>query len=310
MLTILPTIIAILLIVVIGHVIKRLGLLADSAWDSISRLCYWVLFPGLLFNLTSSAVVSTDFLGPFLLTISIAAALIVLFSYVGGRVAGQTGPAISSLIQGGLRHNGFLALSILQGAGGLAALQIGGIAVAFLVPISNIVAVIVLFMCRKDSAQANMGAAITREVARNPLIGAVVLGGVVNWLNIPVPSFVTQSAGMLGAAALPLLLLCIGASLKFAAFQGHAKPLFVAAISKILIFPALMIGLGLLFGVGNTALLVLAAVGAAPTASSSFALAKELGGDADLMAEIISVQTLIAAVSMPLWLITAQYLAS
>ena len=310
MLTILPTIIAILLIVVIGHVIKRLGLLADSAWDSISRLCYWVLFPGLLFNLTSSAVVSTDFLGPFLLTISIAAALIVLFSSVGGRVAGQTGPAISSLIQGGLRHNGFLALSILQGAGGLAALQIGGIAVAFLVPISNIVAVIVLFMCRKDSAQANMGAAITREVARNPLIGAVVLGGVVNWLNIPVPSFVTQSAGMLGAAALPLLLLCIGASLKFAAFQGHAKPLFVAAISKILIFPALMIGLGVLFGVGNTALLVLAAVGAAPTASSSFALAKELGGDADLMAEIISVQTLIAAVSMPLWLITAQYLAS
>lgn len=310
MLSILPTIAAILMIVALGHLIKRQGLLADSAWDSISRLCYWVLFPGLLFNLTSNAVLSTDFLRPFLLSISIAAVGIVLFSYIAGRLAGQNGPAISSLIQGGLRHNGFLALSILQGAGGLAALQIGAIAVAFLVPVSNVVAVIVLFMFRDGGARTNIGAAIAREVARNPLIGAVVLGGVVNWFNIPVPSFITQGADMLGSAALPLLLLSIGASLQFAALRGHFKPLFVAALAKIIVFPALLIGLGLFFEVGATALLVLAAVGAAPTASSSFALAKELGGDANLMAEIISVQTLIAAVSMPAWLIIAQYLSA
>jgi predicted permease len=49
-------------------------------------------------------------------------------------------------------------------------------------------------------------------------------------------------------------------------------------------------------------LAVIAAVGAAPTATSSFALASELGGDTRLMAEIISVQTLVAALSMPLWI--------
>lgn len=310
MVSILPTITAILMIVALGHVIKRWGLLADSAWDSLSRLCYWVLFPGLLFNLTSSAVLSTAFLAPFLLSISLSAFAIVLFSYGAGKLARQNGPAISSLIQGGLRHNGFLALSILQGAGGLAALQIGGIAVAFLVPISNIVAVVVLFIFSREQTQTKMSAAIAREVARNPLIGAVVLGGLVNWLNIPVPSFITLGADMLGSAALPLLLLSIGASLRFAAFKGHIKPLFVAVLAKTLVFPALLVGLGLFFGVGGTALLVLAAVGAAPTASSSFALAKELGGDADLMAEIISVQTLVAAAAMPIWLIAAQYLAN
>ena len=88
------------------------------------------------------------------------------------------------------------------------------------------------------------------------------------------------------------------------------KPLLVAVLAKILVFPALLVGLGLFFDVGTTALTLLAAVGAAPTASSSFALAKELGGDADLMAEIISVQTLVAAASMPIWLITAQYLSA
>ena len=309
MLDILPTISAILMIVVLGHVIKRTNLLDISIWDLMSRLCYWVLFPCLLFNLTSTAVLSSDFLAPFLTALSLASVGVVAFAYAAAKFTRQGGPAVASLIQGSLRHNGFLALSILQGVAGITALQIGGIGVAFLVPISNIVAVIVHFMLREGPAEANMSAAITKEVARNPLIGSVLLGGLVNVLGVPVPLFVSQGFDMLGNAALPLLLLCIGASLHIAGFRGHIKPLVMASIAKVIVFPGLLVGCGLYFDVGATALLVLAAIGASPTASSSFALAKELGGDADLMAEIISLQTLIAAISMPAWIVVAQYLA-
>ena len=82
------------------------------------------------------------------------------------------------------------------------------------------------------------------------------------------------------------MLLCIGASLRFSAFRGHAVPLIGAVISKLALFPFVLVSVGWWLGLGPLALAVLAATGAAPTASSSYALASELGGDAELMAEI------------------------
>ena len=67
-------------------------------------------------------------------------------------------------------------------------------------------------------------------------------------------------------------------------------------------FPAALVGAGYWLGLDTLALVVLAAVGAAPTANSTYTLAVELGGDAPLMAEIVSFQTVCAAVSMPLWI--------
>lgn len=305
MLDIIPTIGAVLLIVAFGYLIKRKQFFHESLWGSLARLCYWVLFPGLLFNLTSRAVLAGDLLGPFLIALSCGGLVVVLFAYLTGRMLGANGPAMSSLIQGGLRHNGFLALSILQGAAGLTALEIGAIGVAFLVPISNIVAVVVLFVFSAEPTPQNIGRAVARELLRNPLIGAVILGVVVNIFNVQVPGFLSIAADMLGAAALPLLLLSIGASLQFASIRSNSSLLIVAVIAKIVVFPGVLVGLGYLFGLSTVACIVLAAIGAAPTATSSYALAKELGGDAELMAEIISVQTLVAAVTMPVWLLVA-----
>ena len=153
-----------------------------------------------------------------------------------------------------------------------------------------------------------MRRAILGEIVRNPLLGAMLVGVGVNWLNVPVPAFIAQAAALLGAGALPLLLLGIGASLKFSAIRGHAVPLGLAIAAKMLVFPMALVGSGFLLGLDPLALAVLAAVGAAPTANSTYTLAVELGGDAPLMAEIVSLQTVTAALSMPLWIWLAAWL--
>ena len=130
----------------------------------------------------------------------------------------------------------------------------------------------------------------------------MLVGVVVNLMNVPVPDFMSQAAALLGAAALPLLLLSIGASLRFGAIRGNVAPLGLALLAKFLVFPLALLVIGVGMGLDPLALAVLAAVGAAPTASSSYTLAMQLGGDAQLMAEIISFQTLAAAVSLPLWI--------
>ena len=233
----------------------------------------------------------------------------ILYALVAGRMAGLGGASLSSLVQGSLRHNGFLVLSILQGAVGIAAVQVAAIAIAFLVPISNIVSVLAILILTGGGERRGMKHAVLREIARNPLLAAMLAGVGVNWLELPVPSFISQSAALLGQGALPLLLLSIGASLKFAAFRWHAVPLGLALMAKMLVFPAALVGAGYWLGLDPLALVVLAAVGAAPTANSTYTLAAELGGDAPLMAEIVSLQTVCAAISMPLWIWLAGNLA-
>ncbi|MGB2158908.1 MAG: AEC family transporter [Candidatus Puniceispirillaceae bacterium] len=306
----LSAIAATLAIVALGYVLKWRNFLPEAAWQTLSPICYWVLFPGLLFNLMSQTDLGAVSLAPFLTTIAGGSFVIVVFALVAGRAISLSGPAHSSLVQGALRHNGFLVLSILQGTFGVAALQLGAIAIAFLVPISNIVSVIAILMLTQSAGKTHMKRAILAEIARNPLLGSMLVGVLVNLLEIPVPEFISQAAAFLGASALPLLLLSIGASLRFNAIGGNVAPLGLALLAKFLVFPLAMVMIGLAMGLDPLALAVLAAVGAAPTASSSYTLAMELGGDSQLMAEIVSLQTLGAAVSLPLWIWLAGVLAA
>ena len=279
-----------------------------SFWDGLSKICYWILFPGLLFNLTSTASLSAAFILPFCLTLFIAATVMVIYGFLAGRLIGANGPATSSLVQAGLRHNGFLMLAFVQGAFGVAALEIGAIAVAVLVPISNIFAVIIIFLLREGDQDANLGRAITAELARNPLMGAIILGGIVNFLSIPVPGFITGAANILGNAALPMLLLCVGASIRISALRAHSAALVLAVLAKLLVLPVVMMVVGITLGLDKDVLLVLVVLAVAPTATSSFTLAQELGGDAPLMAEIITVQTLVAAIGIPLWVLSMTHI--
>lgn len=302
------TILSVLLLVVVGHLIKMRAFVPVSFWDSLSKICYWILFPGLLFNLTSTASLSAAFILPFSLTLLIAATSMVIYGFLAGRLIGANGPATSSLVQAGLRHNGFLMLAFVQGAFGVAALEIGAIAIAVLVPISNIFAVIIIFLLREGNQDAHLGRAIMAELARNPLMGAIILGGIVNFLSIPVPNFISGAANILGSAALPMLLLCVGASIRISALRAHSAALVLAVLAKLLVLPVVMMLVGSTFGLDKDVLLVLAVLAVAPTATSSFTLAQELGGDAPLMAEIITVQTLVAAVGIPAWVLLMTHL--
>ena len=295
------TISAVLLLVFAGHILWRQEFVPVSFWDGLSKVCYWILFPCLLFDLMSTLQLDTPFLLPFGLTILVGSTSVVCFGFLSGWLIGASGPTTSSLVQGGLRYNGFLMLAFVQGAFGLAALEIGALSVAILVPIANIVSVLVIFLLGDSKKDANLGRAIFTECARNPLIGAIIIGGVVNVSGIPVPDFVIESTELLGRSSLPMLLLCVGASIRIAGLRSHKMALFLAVLSKLIVLPSVMMITGLFLGLEKQVLLVLVVLATAPTAASSYTLAQQLGGDAPLMAEIITAQTLVSAIAIPAW---------
>ena len=157
----------------------------------------------------SKMELSTTFIVPFTAAIVAGSAVAILYALFAGRIAGLGGASLSSLVQGSLRHNGFLVLSILQGAVGVAAVQVAAIAIAFLVPISNIVSVLAILILTGTGERRGMKRAVLSEIARNPLLAAMLVGVGVNWLKLPVPAFIAQTAALLGEGALPLLLLSL-----------------------------------------------------------------------------------------------------
>ena len=102
---------------------------------------------------------------------------------------------------------------------------------------------------------------------------------------------------------MPMLLLCVGASLRISEFKAHTPALTLAVLSKLLILPSVTIFAGILFGLEKEVLLVLVVLATVPTAASTYALAQQLGGDAPLMAEIITVQTIASIIAIPGWIL-------
>ncbi len=103
----------------------------------------------------------------------------------------------------------------------------------------------------------------------------------------------------LGAASMPLGLLCVGAALRFDAARSWLQPVCVASAFKFMAMPLITLAAGRLFGLGDAALTVALLFQALPTSSASYIMARQLGGDAPLMAGITAFQTIAAALAMP-----------
>ena len=113
------------------------------------------------------------------------------------------------------------------------------------------------------------------------------------------PRPVASALDIVGAAALATGLLVVGAGLDLTRLV-RPRPVHLLAVALKLVFlPAVAVSLARLLGVAGTDLAVTAVAASVPTATASYLLAKQLGGDAPLMAEIITVQTVAALVTMP-----------
>ncbi|MCB0023803.1 MAG: AEC family transporter, partial [Caldilinea sp.] len=165
-------------------------------------------------------------------------------------------------------------------------------------------------MIRGDGGRAAVMRAVLRDLARNPLLIAVGLGIGANVLNIaPIP-VVSDMAKILGAAALPIMLLCVGANIRIRAMTSAGLPVLLSVVGKMVVFPAMILVAAQFVDLSDAALLVLILYGAVPTAASAYTLARQMGGNAPVMATIITLQTAISFVTLPITVTLVQWLGA
>jgi predicted permease len=279
-------------LIAIGFLICRYTALDRPVWDGAERLVYYLLFPALLFgSIVRNPLRPMDALALAGGTLAVTAVGIGL-AYALRRVPGVSPALHASGAQVAFRFNSYIALAVaerLAGAPGVAAIAL---VVSMAVPLCNLGAVWPL--------ARHGGHGYLRELARNPLIIATVSGLAFNALGLRLPELAATTLSRIGAAALPLGLMAVGAGLRLGALRE--APALAAALLAIrhAALPLAAVAWVALTELPPDQQIVLVAFAALPTASSAYVLAVRMGGHGPFVAGLVTVSTLLGMLSLPL----------
>lgn len=305
------SILPIFLLIVAGNLLRRSPVIDRAAWNGLEQLGFWFLYPALLFASILRADFSRLELGPL-----IVALVAALFLGMGAMMA--LWPALratgkiarseySTVFQTAVRWNGFMALAIAEKLFPPEGVAVVALAMAAIVIPVNIASVFVV--TRFADAQADWGT-IIRRMAVNPLILAATAGLLARHIPGGLYGPLDVTLSLVARAALGMGLIAIGAGLKPGDMFSARASLWLPVVFKLLLYPAILVGLGLAFGVTGEAILWLALCGAVPTAMNGYLLARQMGGDAPLYAATVTMQTAVSFFSIPAVLGLAALLAS
>lgn len=293
----------IFVLIVLGHLLRRGGIPDTEFWNLNDRLVYWVLMPSLLFYKTSTIELSFDLIGSFATVVLGAFACAMVFSLVTGRLAKMGGPVTTSIMQGAARHNTFIALAVAESLYGLEGLALAALITAVLIPVTNLTVVpfmVILLDEDKEQGFGDILVHILQELARNPLLIAVAAGISLNLSGIGKIPVLHETTNIIGSAALPIVLMCVGANIRLRAMQASTVPVLISSVGKLVLFPVIIVVLSQLIGLSDQETLVAVLFGAVPTTAGAYTLARQMGGDAPLMAAIVTIQTCLSFITLPL----------
>ena len=298
---VLAALLPVFLLIVLGTVLKQTLMPLETQWQGLERLTYYVLFPALLIQTLVKADLSkvpvAGVGGALLLSALIVSALCLALRPLLARRA-IDGPAFTSIFQGATRWQTYVALAVSGNLYGDTGLALASVAMVAIIPMVNVFSVAVLAHYAAPEKQS--AGAIVLTVARNPLIWACAIGLFISVLHIPLPHIWHEVADALGRASLAIGLLVTGAGLQLGGFLRPSIAATLGVVLKLIVMPVLAIGLALAFGLSGANLVIVAACSAVPTSPSSYVMARQMGGDAPLLAQIITLQTIFAAATMPI----------
>jgi hypothetical protein len=282
------------LLIVAGALLARLRAFDAVFWAGAERLVYFVLFPALLFrSLAGGASVIGDPL-PLLATGLAFTLSGIALSLLARPLFRLPEAAFAACFQCGFRFNTYLALAVaerLQGARGLAVITL---LVGVLVPVVNVAAVGML--ARGGNAR------VLPALLRNPLVLACAAGLAWAASGWPLPDVPNRVLGELGGASLALGLLTVGAALRIErAGLPPAAAIYWTAL-KLIAVPACALLAGRSFGLPGPMLQLALVMAAVPAAPSAYVLATQMGAKGRPVAFLITIGTLAAALTLPVWL--------
>jgi len=284
--------------VFLGIGLKRIGWIDTAFINTASALVFKGTLPTLLFLSIIQADLDAT-LNPWLLAyFAVATVVTFVLSWLWAAAWRVPRSARAVYAQGAFRGNcAIIGLALAANMYGATGLSIGGLLLIVVTLTYNPLSVIVL--AAYQSERATDWRAIGSELARNPLMLAAVAAIAFAASGLTLPVWLRNSGDYFASLTLPLALICTGGTLSLdALLHSERATTFGASMLKMLVLPALAVAAAWALGFTGPELGVLFLYFASPTSASSFVMAKMMGGNDRLAANIIALTTLMASITV------------
>ncbi len=139
------------------------------------------------------------------------------------------------------------------------------------------------------------------RVLREPAMWGTLLGALFLWQGWQTPLWLTRSLDLIGQMAIPLMLITLGVAVARLSARRFGTAIWLSLV-RAAICLAVACGAGWAFGLPPVALAVLVLQITTPVAVTSYMLAEKYGADADAVAGLVIISTLLSVVTLPLTL--------
>ncbi|MFC0269203.1 AEC family transporter [Kushneria aurantia] len=290
--------------VLLGVVLRRLKWIDADFIHTASMLVFRGAMPTLLFLALIDADMGEALQLDLMLYLAFAtlASFALIWLWASRRVAHDDRGVY---VQAGFRGNGgILGLAVANSMYGSFGLSAGSMLVATLIPLYNALSVVVL--ARYQPGARAGWRSIARKVATNPLILAVIAGLAFAASGLQLPGWLHTSGEYFAGITLPLALISIGGTMSVAAIREASGVALGASLMKLVWVPLAFTALAALIGFGGRELVMLFIFLSSPSAAASFVMARAMGGNARLAANVIAVTTLCSSLTVTLGIFLLQ----
>ncbi|NNH38477.1 AEC family transporter [Acinetobacter sp. ANC 4280] len=287
-----------IILIAMGYIFKRTQFLTDEFWRGAEKLNYLILFPVLLFNNLAYIKLELATITQVLLALFIIIIISALTLWMARLFFHISIARFGVYIQSQIRFNTYIGLSIMSLLFGTQGMQMFAMMIALAIPLVNVISVLAF-----SQGQGLKPMQILFSLIKNPLILGCVVGIVFNLLQLSLFSGLEQLFKILASMSLPLGLICVGAALQFAELKHDYSRLLLNTLGRLIVMPCLAYFICYVLNLNQFETIILVVFFALPTASASYILTRYFNGDSQLMAGVISLQTLCFAVTFPIWMI-------
>lgn len=296
----LNTTLPVFLVIVVGMLLKRVGLFPESYASMTDKYVFKAALPVLLFRDISAMDFRQDFDVKFVVFCAVVTLVMFLAVWGGAYLFLGDKTMVGAFAQGSARGSaailGIALATNIYGSSGLAPLMIFSA-----VPLFNILSVIILATNADSGAQKPSPQKILRDIVTNPIILGILCGVPFSLLDIEIPLVLSKAVDSISATATPMALLSIGASFSLTDAKKRFAPSLCASAVKLFVLPLVFLPIAAALGFRGSALVAIFVMLGSPTTVTCYIMSKNMNNDHVLSSNIVMLATLLSSVSVTFW---------
>ena len=294
----------IFLVMVIGYILKQIGMLDDNFVTVANKFNFKVTLPFMLFKDIAGVDIKAVFDIKYVLFCAIVSTICFWVVWGTAKLLVRDKTLRGAFVQSSFRGSAaVMGLAFIQNIYGSSAM--GPLMIVSAVPLYNIFSVIVLTFEANDSTGIDKKAKIRQagiNICKNPIILSILAGLIVGLLGIQFPTLVNKTVSSVAQMATPLALITIGAGFEGRKALAKIAPTMAASMIKLVLQPLVFLPVAAWMGFSGEKMIAILIMLASPTTPSCYIMAKSMNNDEVLTASVIVTTTLMAAFTLTGWI--------